>query len=56
MSVIGNTLRMLYNGTCVLWTPWDQEKCPDSCADYQGVLISRSIIILCDKAPFGTTA
>ena len=50
MSVIGDTLRMLYSGTCVLWTPWDQQK--GSRADYQGVLIFQ--INLYDKTPFGT--
>ena len=37
-----------YSGTCVLWTPWDQQKCPD----YQGVLIFQ--FSLYDKASFGT--
>ena len=31
--------RCIYSGTCVLWTPWDQQKCPD----YQGDLIFQVI-------------
>ena len=42
---------MLYSGTCVLWTPWDQQKCPEL-IDYQRVLIFQ--VNLYDKAPFGT--
>ena len=41
---------MTYSGTCVLWTPWDQPKCPD----YQGVLIFQ--VSLHDHVSFGTTA
>ena len=33
-----------YSGTCVLWTPWDQQMCPD----YQGVLTFQ--VSLYDKA------
>ena len=39
----------IYSGTFVLWTLWDQKKCPD----YQGVLIFQ--VSLPDKVPFGTT-
>ena len=39
----------MHSGTCVFWTPWDRQKC----LDYQGVLIFQ--VILCDKAPFGTS-
>ena len=39
-----------YCGTCVLWTPRDQQKCPD----YQGVLFFQ--VILYDKVQFGTKA
>ena len=45
-----HTLMHIYSGTCVLWTPWDQKKCPD----YQGVLIFQ--VILYDKVQFGTSA
>ena len=29
----GNTLSRIYSGTCVIWTPWANQKC----SDYQGV-------------------
>ena len=35
---------------CVLWTPWNQPKCPD----YQGVLIFQ--VSLHNNVSFGTTA
>ena len=42
------TMSFKYSGTCVLWTPWDQQKVSrlSRCPDFH--------VSLPDKAPFGT--
>ena len=43
-------IKAKYSGTCVLWTPWGQQKCPG----YQGVLVFQ--VILYEKVTFGTSS